>query len=43
MRGSEDSGEEGAKLKKLFPDMLFTIGDNDTMLLLRVVIVRKLK
>lgn len=36
-------GDDGTQLKKLFPDLIFTIGDNGTMLLLRAEVLRALK
>ena len=36
-------GENGVRLKELFPDLIFTIGDNGTMLLLKAEVVSALK
>ncbi len=36
-------GENGAELKELFPDLIFTIGDNGTFLLLKEETLRALK
>lgn len=35
-------GKDGTRLKKLFPNLIFTIGDNGTMLLLRLETLRAL-
>lgn len=36
-------GDDGSRLKKLFPNLVFTIGDNGTMLFLRAETLRALK